>query len=128
VIKYTVIVDKYCTKWYLNGLLHREDGPACEYANGNKEWLRNGKLHREDGPALEDIHGNKEWYLNGNRHRENGPAIEFADGRKYWYLNSVKHTEEQFLAKTKKIYAGKIVEIDGVKYQLTPISKKNQEK
>ena len=27
-------------KWYLNGLLHREDGPAIEKANGEKSWWR----------------------------------------------------------------------------------------
>jgi hypothetical protein len=25
----------------------------------------NGKLHREDGPAIEYAYGRKEWYLNG---------------------------------------------------------------
>ena len=30
--------------WYLNGKLHREDGPAIEYANGTKYWYLNGKL------------------------------------------------------------------------------------
>ena len=29
--------------WYLNGKLHREDGPACESANGTKYWFLNGK-------------------------------------------------------------------------------------
>ena len=38
--------------WYLNGELHRTDGPAVEYANGNKYWYLNGKFHRTDGPAL----------------------------------------------------------------------------
>ena len=37
--------------------LHREDGPAIEYANGNKHWYLNGKLHREDGPAIENANG-----------------------------------------------------------------------
>ncbi len=55
--------DKF---WLLNDELHREDGPALEYANGNKYWYKNGKLHREDGPALEYVNGYKAWYLNGN--------------------------------------------------------------
>ena len=25
-------------EWWINGKLHREDGPACEYANGSKVW------------------------------------------------------------------------------------------
>ena len=40
--------------------------PICETdANGGKEWFLNGKLHREDGPAIEWADGNKEWFLNG---------------------------------------------------------------
>ena len=29
--------------WRLNGLYHREDGPAIEYPNGSKYWCLNGK-------------------------------------------------------------------------------------
>ena len=65
-IEYTVKVDDYGNKyWRLNGKLHREDGPAIEYANGNKWWYLNGKYHREDGPAIEWADGDKEWWLNG---------------------------------------------------------------
>jgi hypothetical protein len=63
---YTVVVhdngDKF---WYLNDNLHREDGPAVEWASGSKCWYLNGKCHREDGPAVEFANGTKEWYLNG---------------------------------------------------------------
>lgn len=45
-------IDVYGTKqWYLNGKLHREDGPAIEYANGSKFWYLNARRHREDGPV-----------------------------------------------------------------------------
>ena len=37
-----------------------------EKANGDKEWYLNGKLHREDGPAMVWANGSKEWWLNGN--------------------------------------------------------------
>ena len=50
--------------------------------DGGKEWWIKGKLHREDGPAIEYANGNKSWWINGKRHREDGPAIEFADGDK----------------------------------------------
>ena len=46
-------------------ILHREDGPAIEWADGGKWWYLNDKLHREDGPAVEYVSGSKEWYLNG---------------------------------------------------------------
>ena len=35
------------------------------YTNGDKCWYLNGKLHREDGPAIEYSNGHKEWFLNG---------------------------------------------------------------
>jgi len=56
----------YGTKrWYLNGLLHREDGPAIEWSNGDKSWYFNGKHHRSDGPAIECINGYKAWWYQG---------------------------------------------------------------
>ena len=65
-----------------------KEQPQCEVdANGTKGWWLNGLLHREDGPACEYASGDKYWYLNGNRHREDGPAIEWADGSKQWYLH-----------------------------------------
>ena len=45
--------------WWLNGKLHREEGPAVEYADGSKRWMINGEYHREDGPAIESYDGNK---------------------------------------------------------------------
>jgi hypothetical protein len=72
--------------WQLNGLRHREDGPAIIFPNGKKEWYLNGERHREDGPAIicDDYQA---WYLNGKRHRTDGPALIYANGSKYWYLN-----------------------------------------
>lgn len=84
--------------WYLNGELHREDGPACEWADA-KYWYLNGKRHREDGPAVENSHGSKSWWINDQRHREDGPAVEWSDGIKQWFLNDVEYTEEEFKKK-----------------------------
>lgn len=63
-----------------------KDGLFIDY-NGNKFWYLNGKLHREDGPAAIHITGDKCWLLNGNLHREDGPAVEFDDGDKEWYYH-----------------------------------------
>ena len=38
------------------------------HGNGHKEWFLNGKLHREDGPAVEYADGRKEWHLNGKEY------------------------------------------------------------
>jgi hypothetical protein len=122
--EYTVKVFKNGGKeWFLNGKRHREDGPAVEYADGyNKEWWINGKRHREDGPAIDYANGHKEWYIEGVPHREDGPAVEYANGYKEWYLNGKKLTEEEFLSRKRgNSCSGKIVEIDGVRYQLKEV-------
>ncbi|NBT47480.1 MAG: hypothetical protein EBT07_06615 [Actinobacteria bacterium] len=36
-----------------------------EYPSGRKEWFLNDLLHREDGPAVETPDGRKQWWLNG---------------------------------------------------------------
>jgi hypothetical protein len=50
--------EKY---WYLNGLLHREDGPAYEGYNGYKEWWLNDEEYSEYEykKALEEYKKNK---------------------------------------------------------------------
>lgn len=51
------------TKYWRNGLLHRDDGPAVIYPNGEMKWYQNGQLHREDGPACIFADGEVLWYL-----------------------------------------------------------------
>jgi hypothetical protein len=98
-IEYTVKVYANGNKtWWLNGKLHREDGPAVECADGHKSWYLKGKRHREDGPAIEWAEGIKQWYLNGKLHREDGPAVEWVDCSKFWYLNDNPMTEEEHKA------------------------------
>ena len=105
-IEYTVKVfadgDKY---WYLNGEIHREDGPAVERADGDKCWYLKGKLHREDGPAIEWADGDKAWYLKGKLHREDGPAVETANGYREWWLNDEMVTEEEVMGTKEVNYA-----------------------
>ena len=126
--EYTVrVYDNGDKQWYLNGKLHREDGPAIEGVNGYKAWYINGHLHREDGPAREYADGYKEWWVNGKYHRTDGPAVEYSDGDKSWYLNGKRYTEEKYKKEiskrknSKDSCNGKVVEIDGKKYKLTEI-------
>jgi hypothetical protein len=96
---YKVTVDKYKTiRWY-----------------NDKE-----KLHRLDGPAFEYANGDKAWYVDGKRHRLDGPAIEEANGYKAWYVNGKEMTEKEFneYTKPKPSCEGKVVEVDGAKYRL----------
>ena len=64
---------------------------------GTKLWWLNGNLHREDGPAVELCDGSKYWYINNRLHREDGPAVEFANGIKGWYLNDIEYTESEWI-------------------------------
>ena len=109
-LEYTVKVDEYGTKsWYLNGKYHREDGPACEYADGTKSW-----------------------YLNGKRHREDGPAIEWDNGSKFWFLNGEEFSKKKWKKRIKKIHkiikkTHKII-IDGKEIELSDESFQNLKK
>ncbi|MHA2085135.1 MAG: hypothetical protein ACXABD_15370 [Candidatus Thorarchaeota archaeon] len=113
-------------EWYLDNKRHREDGPAIDCANGDKIWYLNDKLHREDGPAIEYV-SRKEWYLNGKRHREDGPAIEYTFGYKEWFLDDIKLSEEEFLRQRKDKCDGKIVEVDGKKYELRLVKEEERQ-
>ncbi len=78
------------------------DQPICATDSYGKEWYLNGKLHREDGPAIERANGSKEWHLNGKRHREDGPAIEWSSGTKDWYLNGEKYDKESYIVEMNR--------------------------
>ena len=91
------------------------------YDDGTKRWRFNGNLHREGGPAVEYANGSKAWYLNGEFHRQDGPAIERADGTKKWYLNGERLTEEEWRAKVQPSCEGRLIEIDGKTYKLMEV-------
>lgn len=58
------VINNFCVEWFFEGERHREYGlPAvCDDEFGKYEWWVNGSLHREDGPAI--IEGEREeFYL-----------------------------------------------------------------
>jgi hypothetical protein len=55
----------YKNMWVLKERLSR--GSKIMTNDGDKSWFLNGKLHREDGPAVEWNDGTKFWYLNDKR-------------------------------------------------------------
>jgi len=67
-----------------------KDGSILNY------WYHTKILHREDGPAIEYANGYKVWFIDGKKYRVDGPAIEWANDSKYWYINDVELTEEEF--------------------------------
>lgn len=68
--------------YYDNLTAHRQTS-----SDGSILWTRSGWLHRHDGPAIEWANGQKEWYLDGKRHRTDGPALKYANGDKEWWVN-----------------------------------------
>ena len=84
------------------------------------------RLHRIGGPAAEYPSGTKFWYFHGNRHRLDGPAVEWYGGEfKEWWVYGKRLTEKEFNDRYNSC-SGKIAEIDGKKYKLTPIVRSSQ--
>ena len=68
--------------------------------------------HRENGPAVEYATGDKRWYQNGDLHRTDGPAIEYASGTKRWYINGDHLTEAKFLAATQPVVEMTVADVE----------------
>ena len=64
--QYFIELDNFGNKLWRNkdGKFHRLDGPAVEFADGDKQWWKKGNLHRLDGPAIE-VGSYKAWWKNG---------------------------------------------------------------
>lgn len=90
-VKVLKVLDE--TRYTLNGLKHREDGPAV-ISRLKHEWWINGELHREDGPARVINGGSVCYYVRGKLHREDGPAIHLSNGLQEWYVNGVRHRQD----------------------------------
>ena len=87
-------------------------------------WFKNGRLHRENGPAIQFKDGDNRWYKNGKLHRENGPAVDFPKGYcKKWYVNGTKLTKSQFKSwKRAKNYTNKVIELGSKIQKLVEVS------
>jgi len=83
---------------------------------GHKHWYdSDGELHREDGPAIEWAHGGKEWVKHGEWHREDGPAYESVNGYKAYYLEGIRYSEEEYWKKIKELNKCKLFKLEGTK-------------
>ena|ERR1700691_4939527 len=65
-----------------------------ECSNGSIFYFLNGFIHREDGPAVTHPNGNMHYYLNGKLHREDGPAIIHPSGKIYYFLKYIDITKK----------------------------------
>ena len=62
--------------------------PTCKvYANGDKVWYLNGNMHREDGPAIEHANGYKTWWLN-DEYITDDPLVFLIKLREYQLTSS----------------------------------------
>jgi hypothetical protein len=105
-------------EWWRHGDLHREDGPAVEYADGSKEWRRNGHLHRNNGPAIEAADGYKAWYCDGKLHRDDGPAVEYSDGSTAWYRHGENLIIDEIAQQERETIKPRVTAIEGLPEQL----------
>ena len=64
--------------------------------NGTEHWMLDGIYHREDGPAMATLNGALSYYKHGRFHRLDGPAMIFEDGMSYWYINGKRYSEIEF--------------------------------
>lgn len=62
--------------------------------DGTKRWYKNGKLHREDGPAIEWARGSKHWYIEGLKHRTDGPAVKWPNGGLEWWVDGKNYEQK----------------------------------
>ncbi len=67
--KSTLSLDEFGNQfWRLNGLSHRDKGPAITITGWYQEWYQFDELHRTDGPAVvyDNLDfTNHKWYING---------------------------------------------------------------
>lgn len=100
---YTVKIDDAGTEQWFDerGELHRHNGPALIYANGEQQWYKHGLMHRDGAPAIVAPFGYERWYVNGKKHREDGPAVTDTDGSKMWFINGEQMSEEAFNNRNK---------------------------
>ena len=74
---------------------------ACKILTEEEEKIRyylDGELHRLDGPAIEFVNGDKSWYKEGKMHRLDGPAEEYANGYQFYWIDDKDYSEEEFNA------------------------------
>ena len=83
-------------RYRLNGLLHRQWGPAVIFENGTEIWYQQGKRHRLAGPAIIWYSGELEYWLDGQRHRLDGPAVIHKDYLG-WFIQGREYTAAEFI-------------------------------
>ena len=63
---------------------------------GTRRYRLNGLLHRQWGPAVIFEDGTELWYQKGLRHRLGGAAVTLSKGQQYWYLSGCILLEREY--------------------------------
>lgn len=115
------IIDRHGTQlWYKDDELHRVDGPAVIYTDGDIGWfidgvgIRSSQLYQQlaglsdedmlslilkygsptkENPEYDEYTNAQFWYNDYSKlHRTDGPAAIYSSSIKFWYINGVKIT------------------------------------
>ncbi len=90
-VKGKQVYDAGTRAWYHFGDLHRLDGPAVEFQDGETKWFHSGSLYRVGGPAVERPDGYKAWCDMNVVSRVDGPAVIHPNGDEEWRINGTLH-------------------------------------
>ncbi len=60
-------MNHHIQTFYKDGHLHRDDGPAIIWHDGEEHWFQDGKRHRDSGPAIVRKDGSVEYYIQGEQ-------------------------------------------------------------
>lgn len=66
--------------WYKNNLIHKDNGPAIIWPEGNEQWHKNGKRRRTNGPVMIYPNGKEEWRKSKRKRRTDAPAEIWPNG------------------------------------------------
>lgn len=77
----------YRKEYNIDGIAHRDNGPARINSDGDFYHYKYGKLHNENGPAayVSGDGGGYAYYIDNLKHRINGPAIIMNSGKEQWF-------------------------------------------
>ncbi len=103
-VKAGVCIDSQNNAYFVrvDGILHKDDGPAIVWADGTFDWRQNGKPFRADGKPTTESPKYRKWYHHedGAIGRVGGPAFETVTGyREYWLNGQYFDTKSEYDAK-----------------------------
>lgn len=88
------ILSTKTTKWYINGVLNRENDLPTIIRGDILEWHKDGKLHRDnDKPARVLANGDREYYQNGRLSRANDLPAYVGENFAMWLKDGNEHRE-----------------------------------